>query len=105
MYQRDQDWSNYLATRESTDQIVAALERRTPATVFQDLVNSIVAAGRHEEQIQNLQSIEANQRWAAFQLEQGLGRLVATQQVLGQIVQNGFGGTWGANDMGVFSLS
>lgn len=27
MYQRDQDWGNYLALRESTDHIVAALER------------------------------------------------------------------------------
>jgi tetratricopeptide (TPR) repeat protein len=91
MYQCDQDWGNYLAIRESTDQIVAAIERRTPATIFQDFVGTIVATNRHEEQIQNLQAIEANQRWAAIQLEQGLGKLIATQQVLGQVIQNGFG--------------
>ncbi len=93
MYQRDQDWGNYLALRESTDHIVAALERRTPQLIFQDVVNSIVAANRHEEQIQNLQSVAENQRWMSFQLDQGFGKLIATQQVLGQVVQNGFGAT------------
>jgi tetratricopeptide (TPR) repeat protein len=93
MYQRDQDWGNYLALRESTDHIVAALERRTPQLIFQDVVNSIVAANRHEEQIQSLQSVAENQRWMSFQLDQGFGKLIATQQVLGQVVQNGFGAT------------
>jgi len=93
MYQRDQDWGNYLALRDSTDHIVAALERRTPQLIFQDVVNSIVAANRHEEQIQSLQSVAENQRWMSFQLDQGFGKLIATQQVLGQVVQNGFGAT------------
>ena len=29
----------------------------------------------------------------SFQLDQGFGKLIATQQVLGQVVQNGFGAT------------
>lgn len=93
MYQRDTDWGGYLALRESTNQIVTALERRTPTLLFQDFVNSIVAENRHDQQIQSLQAISANQQWAAFQLEQGFGKMVASQQVLAQVLQSGFGAT------------